>query len=132
MIPQAWTSALTTLVQLDPISNIYAAWPTEQPAFNSGDAVYWRNLPLDVLKSVGDVEVWPVVGESAAYASLGSALVAHQKSDNVAVHRSLAKALLKIVEVPEYLINLLPEAQLLCTTLTPQSAHAKLIVSFAF
>ena len=122
-------SAIETLAQLSPASNIYAAWPAEQPKFNSGDAVYWRDLPLNVLKSSGSAKFWPLVGESVAYGSLQSALVAPQKSKNEHVHRILAKALVKIVELPMYLFNLLTLARLACTVLTPQSAYAKLTVS---
>lgn len=124
-------SALKALVQLDSTFNTYAAWPSEQTLFNTGDAVYWRDLPLDVLKSSGDAEVWPLVGESSAYASLGSVLVASQKSQNEYAHLSLAKALLKFVELPEYLIRLLPAAQIVYMALTPMNSHAKLRVSFA-
>lgn len=130
VIPQAWKSAIETLARLNPTSNIYAAWPAEQPTFNSGDAVYWRNLPLDVLKSSGNVEFWPIVGENTSYGSLRSALVVPQKGKNEHyMHRILAKALVRITEIPMYLFKLLSKAQLVYMELTPQSAHAKLAVS---
>lgn len=130
-IPQAWSYLLTTLIEIDGLSEVFRAWPPAQ-GHQNGDAGYWKDLPVALLKCIDGFcpAIWPVVaphsGPSCNYLDLGSVAVAAPEKPGLNVLQALAVFGLKIICPPAYIYELLDGH---CMKLTPKSAHGILLVS---
>lgn len=132
-IPQAWMYLLTTLVEVDGLSEIFRAWPPAQ-ANQNGDPGYWKHLPAALLKCVDNsgAPIWPVVAPldeprlPCSYLDLGSVVVAAWEQPGLNILQALAKFDLKITCPPAYIYELLGGNSI---KLTPKKAHDILLVS---
>ncbi|TFY59674.1 hypothetical protein EVG20_g7692, partial [Dentipellis fragilis] len=134
LIPAIWARSLSTLVA-DGIDNIFGVWPPQQQEHQTGDALYWKHLPRDVLREVIEhkMSVWPLIkadsgvfgGAASRARPLSSILVASSSDDQVTV-ASLAKAGVPITQPPDYISTLLCGDSKDHTSLNPASAASYL------
>ncbi|KAA1478287.1 hypothetical protein DENSPDRAFT_663492 [Dentipellis sp. KUC8613] len=130
VIPAIWARALSAMVN-DASGDIYKVWPPQQRDHQTGDALYWKNLPQDVLEELmtHNMPVWPLIrtdtSTSPEFRALTSALVASREVDDETL-ASLAKAGVPIVQPPDYIYSLLRENWDDYAVLSPSSAATSL------
>ncbi|TFY61483.1 hypothetical protein EVG20_g7038 [Dentipellis fragilis] len=130
LIPAIWARALSIIVT-DAKGDIFNAWPPQQRDHQTGDALYWKNLPRDVLREVmaHNLPVWPLIRTDVSMdpesRALTSVLVASKNVDQETLV-SLAKAGVPITQPPDYLYSLLCEDSGGYTVLSPSLAAISL------
>ncbi|TFY71733.1 hypothetical protein EVG20_g1277 [Dentipellis fragilis] len=127
LIPEIWARALPVLVN-DDSRNLYNVLPPQQQEHQTGDALYWKHLPRDVLREVvvRDLPVWLLIqAGSSGLRTLRSVLVASSCNDEETL-LSLGKAGVPIIRPPEYVYSLLGENPGKYTLLSPGEAASHL------
>lgn len=124
-IPQAWGALLEVLVKYDQIGNVFHAWPSLQAEVQSGDYVYWKNMPLHVARHALGLSIWPVFGtDQPSYHNIPSLLVADGEHGND-VLAALVRAGPLITQPPQYVTDIIRED---VEILSPEVAHDTLLV----
>jgi sacsin len=129
----AWADFLRILVQLDYVQNIFEVWPRLQAQLQSGEYVYWKDIPSHVAKYSVTLPISPIFGvDSDSYGTVASLLVAKNSTDGT-VLGALGRSGLQITQPPGYITKILCE-RLSCSiqVLTPEVVHEKLQVSSIF
>jgi hypothetical protein len=133
LVPEAWERLLSTLIHEDPVEDIYDAWPPYQHPTSSGDSSNWQSLPRNVLQAVAlaNAQVWPVIpaddSSNPEYGDLASVFVV-AKGDEPTALPVLAKAGLKVSEIPRYMLELLMQLKVEHAILVPSAASVELSV----
>ncbi|KIY62733.1 hypothetical protein CYLTODRAFT_458738 [Cylindrobasidium torrendii FP15055 ss-10] len=134
-IPRAWVSMLSLLIEIDNFtaSQIYAIWPLLQGAVETGDALYWKDIPTRVLACAvtSDSIVWPTNPhssrpESSIFQPLSAVHIASADIEPVAL-QVMADTGLSIAQPPDYIQKLLDQTAPWYTALTPNTAHRALL-----
>ncbi|TFK35891.1 hypothetical protein BDQ12DRAFT_267709 [Crucibulum laeve] len=130
-IPQAWKTLLEVVTQTNKLGNIFHAWPPAQPRTLAGDSAQWQSFPLDLVCYVVTSPVWPLQSTpgqvEAVFGVLEDSEVVVAGSDVPdTVLRPLSLVGIKITRPPRYITNLLRQASVSCTHLTPSVAHSLL------
>ncbi|TFY52432.1 hypothetical protein EVG20_g10551, partial [Dentipellis fragilis] len=101
LIPEIWARALPALVN-DDSKNLFDVLPPQQQEHQTGDTLYWKHLPRDVLREVlvRDLPVWPLMQmDSGRPRALTSALFASSRDDEETL-LSLAQAGFQLSDLP--------------------------------
>lgn len=124
-IPQAWAALLDVLVKCDQIENIFDAWPILQAEVQSGDYVYWKDMPFHVAQHALELPIWPLVSMGhPSYHDIGDLLVADGKiKSDVLV--ALIRAGPLVTQPPQYITDIIREG---VEILSPGTAHDGLLV----
>lgn len=137
-LPRAWATLLSLVIETDQFDaqQVYRLWPGAQALVETGDALYWRDLPAKILSTVvtSDSAVWPTIPHVSGwnpspFGTLSSVHVASMTIPPIAV-QCMANAGLSIVQPPEHIQAMLTQDHLLYTPLVPRTAHAALLVRF--
>lgn len=137
-LPKTWGALFPILTGVDHVGDVYSAWPRQQPRVETGDSTYWKNLPRDLLSAVvaSRAEVWPLVTTNLDGRNRTSTCVAWDKTILVApaimgadVLSALVKTGLKIIQPPQYLLNLTESAKISYTAATSEATARHLHVS---
>ncbi|KXN87239.1 Sacsin [Leucoagaricus sp. SymC.cos] len=126
-IPQAWATLLEVLVQHDPVSDIFNAWPTPQADIQSGDHFYWKNIVMNVTKCAIDLPIWPAFGHSSpSYNTSGAFLVADTDTSD-RILRILSQTGVQITQPPQYVTRaMINNISTKPRVLSPQLAYREL------
>jgi hypothetical protein len=129
-IPFAWAHFLPQLLE-DGFDDVYQAWPPQQGVVTAGDALFWGNVPSDILDVVieNDLTVWPIDGNSRKCKCFSETHVVSRGDLGPATLKALRGAGLTITELPHYIFALLLLKGYSRKVITPEIAHQELLVS---
>ncbi|KAJ3574308.1 hypothetical protein NP233_g1854 [Leucocoprinus birnbaumii] len=127
-IPRAWAMLLEVLVREDHIPNIFVAWPKIQADVHSGDAMYWKDMPLHVAEHALELNVWPISGTNPPlYQRISSLIVEERSTELEGVVAALVQTGVQITRLPQYLTNIIVNNYMhSIKVLSPQIAYTKL------
>ncbi|KAJ7578449.1 hypothetical protein C8J56DRAFT_967961 [Mycena floridula] len=123
-LPKTWAALLRVLTRMGEVSDVFHAWPPHQNPVETGESVYWQNLPIAVLSAVvaSKAPIWPLVSHNAAtpvHVELTSeALVAPAGISEDLLAASI-RAGLEIIRPPTYLLDLMGMADIGYKLMTP-------------
>jgi sacsin len=128
-VPQAWAALIEYLVQEDVIPHIFDAWPVSQAKVQSGDYVYWKDMPLHVTKYALKLPVWPVYESDPQVHQHVSSLVIEDRSMDESTLEAFVRTELPMTRPPLYITEIIRDNfSSLVKFLSPEVASKKLQV----
>ncbi|KAF9446298.1 hypothetical protein P691DRAFT_733572 [Macrolepiota fuliginosa MF-IS2] len=126
-IPQAWAALLEVLVVKDHLDDIFSAWPRPQADVHSGDYVYWKEMPLHIIRHALDLRVWPVFGTDPPSYQTSTSLFIAETSTEDNILSALIRAGVLVMQPPQYITEIMRDT---CSVhvriLSPDVAYDKL------
>lgn len=123
---------MQVLVKNNEVKNVFDAWPSPQAGVQSGDYMYWRDIPLHVAQYALGFPVWPVFGSDPfSYQTATRLLIAEGPIDDNTLSTLIRTGVL-VTRPPQYLAQIVTQSSSDVKLLSPESAHSKLQVRACF